>query len=122
MYSVGIDIIEIDRVAAAAENPRFVARVFGEEERHELEARGWKRQNLAAAFAAKEAFAKAIGTGVRGFALSAVQLLHGELGAPYLRLGEDARIIAEVRGYTRFSVSVSHSRDNAVAAVIASGE
>lgn len=48
-------------------------------------------ETIAANFAAKEAFAKALGTGVRGFSLNEVSVLRGELGAPYIKLAGNAK-------------------------------
>lgn len=99
------------------QNPRFETRVFGVSERVLLT--GARRFARAAAhFAAKEAFAKALGTGVRGFSLSEVEVLRDELGAPCLQLSGQARAIAEQRGLD-FSVSLSHEHGYAAAVVLA---
>ena len=118
MLSVGIDLVEIDRIRRSLENPRFLNFVYGEKERAELSARGFPAQSLAAAFAAKEAFAKALQTGVVGFVLQEVELLHRENGAPYLYLSGRALHISQERGL-KFSVSVSHTKRYATAVVIA---
>lgn len=118
MLSVGIDLIEINRIKQSIENQRFISRVFGEQERLELLRKHNNIQSFAAAFAAKEAFAKALGTGIRGFSLNEVELLHDELGAPYLKLSGNAQKIAEQKGL-RFSVSVTHTDNYAAAVVIA---
>ena len=117
MFSVGIDLTEIPRIAQSIEQPRFIQRVFGAQELQELQNR--HPQHYAAAFAAKEAFAKAIRTGIRGFALTEVQLLHDEQGAPYLHLSGKALHIAATRGFGRFCVSISHTDTLATAIVLA---
>lgn len=73
---------------------------------------------IAASFAAKEAFSKALGTGIRGFALAEVSVLRDSLGAPYFALSGRAARLAEERGL-RFSVSLSHTEDLAAAFVVA---
>ncbi len=73
---------------------------------------------MAANWAAKESFAKALGTGVEGFALNEVSCLRDELGCPYLELTGNALLAAENRGLT-FAVSLSHIKDIASAVVIA---
>lgn len=114
---VGIDLVEIARMERCMQNPRFVTRVFGVSER--LLFTGARRFARAAAnFAAKEAFAKALGTGIRGFSLSEVEVLRDDLGAPYLQLSGQARAIAERMGFG-FSVSLSHERGYAAAVVLA---
>lgn len=114
----GVDLVEISRIRHSMENPRFLLRFFGERERAQLAARGFPPQSVAASFCAKEAFAKALGTGVRGFSLHEVELLRDELGAPYLRLAGRARRLAEASGLV-FAVSVSHTREQALAFVVA---
>ncbi len=114
---VGLDMVEISRMAECLENPRFLERVFGKREREEWMARRMSPQSAAAAFAAKEAFSKALGTGLRGFALSEVELLHDDLGAPYLALSGKAQAIAQERGLT-FSVSLTHTKELAAAVVV----
>ncbi len=73
---------------------------------------------MAANWAAKESFAKALGTGVEGFALNEVSCLRDELGCPYLELTGNALLAAENRRLT-FAVSLSHIKDIASAVVIA---
>lgn len=113
----GIDLIEIDRIRKSIQNPRFVSRVFSPKERELLQTPK-AAQTAAANFCAKEAFAKALGTGVRGFALCEVSVLRDALGAPYLQLSGKAKEIADARGLT-FSVSLSHTENYATAVVIA---
>ncbi len=115
---VGIDIIEISRIKKSATNPRFLSRVYGVRELELYNERGHSPGFLAANFCAKEAFSKAIGTGVRGFELKEVQLLRDSLGKPYLSLSGAAERLAESRGLA-FETSVSHAREYAAAIVIA---
>ena len=115
MLSVGNDLIEIARVKRSIQNPRFIARVFGVREIEELKEKS--AQSYAAAFAAKESFAKALGTGIRGFSMCEVELLHDEFGAPYLFLSGRARQLAEKRRMS-FAVSVTHTDTLAGAVVI----
>lgn len=117
MLLVGMDLVEIGRIKKSIENPRFCKRVFGPGERAFLQERGFSAQSAAASFCAKEAFAKALGTGVRGFSLGEVELLRGPLGEPSLCLHGAAKRIAQARGLC-FSVSVTHTREYAAAVVI----
>ncbi len=114
--STGIDLTEISRIEKSIQSPRFLSRVFSHEE---LEAFSTTNaRSLAANFCAKEAFSKALGTGVRGFALNEVSVLRNELGAPFLSFTGKAAEIVSSRGLS-FSVSLSHSDDYATAIVIA---
>ena len=83
-----------------------------------FKSRGMGKQTIAANWAAKEAFSKALGTGVRGFGLSEVSVLRNEAGAPYFLLTGNAHKLAEQRGLT-FSLSLSHTDGLALAFVIA---
>lgn len=116
MFSVGIDLVEIERVRKGCANPRFIERVYSSDEQALFCADKPRYESLAGNWAAKEAFAKALGTGVRDFALSEVEVLRNELGAPYLRLSGRAAQAAE--GMT-FSVSITHTNDLAQAVCIA---
>ena len=113
MMSPGIDMVQISRIEKSLKTKGFKERVFGADEIYEQEKRGNNPQGFAACFAAKEAFSKALGTGVVGFALRDVQLLHRENGAPFLQLSGNAK----ERGGT-FSVSISHDGGFAIAIVL----
>lgn len=117
MLLVGIDLVEIERIEHAMINPRFCRRVLGDAEYSQLEMRGFPIQSVAASFCAKEAFSKALGTGVRGFDLREVELLRGDNGRPSLALSGRALKIAQERKL-EFSVSVTHTRAYASAVVI----
>ncbi len=121
MFSVGVDMVEIARIEKSLKQKGFFQRVFGTAEQDLLLQRGYPDshralETAAASFCAKEAFAKAIKTGIRGFSLSEVELLRDSSGAPYLSLSGRAKVLAE--GYT-FSVSISHTREYAIATVLA---
>lgn len=95
-----------------------MARVFSHEEIVLFESRNMSAQTVAANWAAKEAFAKALGTGVRGFSLCEVAVLRDSLGAPYYKLSGRALREARRRGLT-FSLSLSHANGLALAFVVA---
>lgn len=123
MFSVGIDTAECRRIEKAMKTPRFFQRVFGPEEQELLKSRGYPApgnrrwiETAAAGFCAKEAFGKAMGTGVRGFRLNEVQLLRLESGAPCLVLSGEAAKLAE--GW-RFAVSATHTNEYASVVVLA---
>lgn len=116
--NTGIDMVEISRIAASMKNPRFLSRCFSPSELSLLEERGMRPEIAAANFCAKEAFSKAIGTGIRGFKLTDISVLRDPMGKPYLSLTGGAAEIAGKRNLC-FDVSLSHSRDNAIAIVLA---
>jgi holo-[acyl-carrier protein] synthase len=121
ILKTGIDIIEIERIQAALDRhgERFQKRVFTE--REILECRG-RADALAVRFAAKEAAAKALGTGIGPISWRDVETLHKWSGEPYLVLHGAAEIIARKSGLGVWAVSLSHSRENAIAVVVATDE
>ena len=87
IFGIGTDLCAADRMAAKLQKPAFVQRVFSQAEQALLNERdGTHRAETAAAFAAKEAFLKAAGTGLGGFALTDLTVLRKESGAPYFAL------------------------------------
>ena len=120
MLSVGVDIIEIGRVAQALERwgGRFLAHVYTADE---VAFCGARVGELAARFAAKEAISKALGTGLAGISWREMEVLPDGRGKPLVRLHGRAAARAQALGLSEFAVSLSHSREYAVASVVASG-
>lgn len=116
MITVGIDLVETGRIKKSVENERFIRRVYGENEINELKKRKFPVQSMAAAFAGKEAFLKAVGSGLGSCKLSEIELLHKPSGQPYLALSGKAKEIAENMNMD-FSVSLTHTRQYASAVV-----
>ena len=74
---------------------------------------------MAARYAAKEAAAKALGTGLRGFGFLEIEILRGEQGRPLLALHGAAAEQAQAQGWFSQSVSLSHNQSQAIAVVMA---
>ena len=121
MPATGVDIIEIDRVQHSLERfgERFLNRVYTAAE--QAYCRGRPPQ-LAGRFAAKEAVSKALGTGIRRIHWRNIEILPNRAGAPRVTLHGPARERYESLGLASMEVSISHSRENAVAVAIASGQ
>ena len=117
MMLCGIDLVEIERIEKSLKNTRFLEKNFGEREKEELEKKGYKSESVAACFAAKEAFLKVMQTGLSGFALCEIELLHKESGAPYLELSGKAKKAIEEKGL-KVCVSITHTTKLAQAIVI----
>ena len=117
MLRVGVDIIEISRIRAAAERwgPRFLNRIFTPGELAYARARP---PQLAARFASKEAVMKLLGTGVRGVAWREIEVVRQRTGAPSVALHGRALRRAQRLGLGDVSLSISHSREYAVAFVV----
>ncbi len=118
MYKIGVDITTISRIQHSFQHESFKSYVYTQAELDMFyNIPKPKFSSLAANFAAKEAFSKALGTGIRGFSLNEVEVLRDELGAPYMRFyGSAAQLVAE-NGYTA-RVSLSHEGDMAIATVL----
>lgn len=114
--AVGVDSVEIHRVEKCLGNPRFVEKVYSPQEQAFLAGKGMPARTAAAYFAVKEAFGKAMGTGLRGFALGEVSVTYDKLGAPKLHLTGRAKRMA---GLQKFAVSITHTRTEATAIVVA---
>lgn len=121
MKGLGIDLCEISRIEAAiTKNSRFLERWYTQEEREYILGRGKAgAQSAAAMFAAKEAFLKAIGTGIgSGIALTDVAVHHDEKGAPrYALTGEAERKMGEIEAQ-RAWLSISHEGGMAAAVCV----
>jgi holo-[acyl-carrier protein] synthase len=120
---VGVDLIEVTRVerALARHGARFLDRVFTPAEI--VYCRG-RAPELAARFAAKEAVSKALGVGMRmmsrdGISWQEAEVIGDRRGKPFIRLYGRAAKLAEALELTEWAVSLSHTRDNAIAVVVA---
>jgi holo-[acyl-carrier protein] synthase len=116
--AAGVDIIEIARVKRSLDDfgDRFLNRVYTERERDRYRNRV---SELAARFAAKEATSKVLGTGIRGIRWREMEVLSNRRGKPVLVLHGSAKERAELLGLTDFSVTLTHSRTDAMAFVVA---
>jgi holo-[acyl-carrier protein] synthase len=116
--AVGTDIIEIARIQRSLDDfgERFLRRVYTERERERY---GDRVPELAARFAAKEATSKALGTGIIGIHWREMEVLGNRRGKPVLILHGSAAARADELGLTDFSVSLTHSRTEAMAFVVA---
>ena len=117
---MGIDIIEINRIAyAVAKRESFLKRVFTEGENQYFHQRNYHKGTIAGSFAAKEAIVKALGTGLRGFQWIDIELMRDELGKPHVILHNGAKAAALERGIDQVMVTISHSKEYAVAQAVA---
>lgn len=122
VVAVGIDLESVSRVRAAMERrgDAFAEKVFTPEETALCRSRGnaqWA--SFAARWAAKEAFSKALGTGIGAeFSMTDAGVLCGENGAPEFRLSARAENALRERGATRALLSLTHSRETAAAIVV----
>jgi holo-[acyl-carrier protein] synthase len=124
LLRTGVDLLEIHRLAdlQPAIRQRFLRRVFTPQELNlagEGENEAWA--TLTGRFAAKEAVAKALGCGIGPVSWQEIEILRGPQGEPVLELHGAALRISQETGLETWSVSISHSRDHAVAMAVAVG-
>lgn len=118
MLRVGVDLMEVSRIARAMERygEKFYTRFFTEQERKQCEG---QPERLAVRVAAKEAVAKALGTGIGDVRWVEIEIKSDERKRPVLKLhGNAARIAAEL-GLTVWDISLSHTHEQAIAFVVA---
>lgn len=118
LITAGVDIIEIARIQRALDDfgDRFLKKVYTERERTWY---GSRVPELAARFAAKEATSKALGTGIRGVYWREMEIISNRRGKPILVLHGNAAARADHLGLIAFDVSLTHSRTEAMAFVVA---
>ncbi len=121
MLQTGIDLVEVSRIQAmtARYGDRFLMRVFTEGELSYCRGRA---HELAARFAAKEAVSKALGVGIQhqaGVDWREIQVVSTERGKPEVQLSGKAARRAEEIGLQSFALSLSHTREHAIAVVVA---
>ena len=125
VVGVGVDAVDIARVRTAlTRTPTLLERLFTERERGSCVTRcgDLRFGGLAARFAAKEAVAKAMGTGIRGFGFRDIEVLTDANGRPSIQLHAGAADAARAAGIGEILVSLSTSTDLAVANAVAESE
>jgi holo-[acyl-carrier protein] synthase len=123
IIGIGTDIIEIERIKKAVQTrPKLVERVFTRNEIDYCQSRGDFYISLAARFSAKEAVAKALGTGIRDFNLQDIEVVNNSLGKPDINIYGKALEKANELGVRKIHVSLSHCREYAVAMVVLEGD
>lgn len=124
MIAVGTDILKVQRIEEVLSRlgERFARRILTEKELVEYHSSAHSARLLAKRFAAKEAIAKSLGTGIgRGVSWQDMQIEHDEQGAPMVLLSGGALLAAQRRGGERVALSIADEHDYVVAfAVLAS--
>ncbi len=118
MLRVGTDLVEIERLAQviARRGERFLERIYTHQEREEC---GDNLPSLAARWAAKEAVAKALGTGIGPVAFREIEVRRGPQREPILHLYGNAAALSNELGLQEWAISLSHTEHYALAMVTA---
>ena len=119
IVGIGNDIIEIERIEKAISKESFKNKVYTQRELENIEKRGDRVETYAGIFSAKEAISKGIGTGVREFSLTDLEILNDDLGKPYVVVSERLdKIIKSKKENYQIEISISHSKKYATAMAV----
>lgn len=122
IIGIGVDIIEVAKIARHIEREHYLCKIFTPSEVAGCEARVDTAECFAGKFAVKEAFMKAIGSGIRqGVWFIQIEVLNRTTGQPYARASGQAKKVLEILGVTRIHVSLSHSAGMAIGCVVLEG-
>jgi len=121
IFGIGTDIVEVARIEASIEQfgDEFVKRILAQSEFTSYLESQIKPRFLAKRFAAKEAFAKALGTGLRAPAtFQNIAVSHDDLGKPILILATDLQVLLQTKNITQTHISISDEKNLAAAFVV----
>ena len=119
IVGIGNDIIEIERIEKAISKESFKDKIYTQRELENIKKRGNRAETYAGVFSAKEAISKAIGTGVREFSLTDLEILNDDLGKPYVVVSEKLdKIIKSKKEDYQIEISISHSKKYATAIAV----
>ena len=122
IYGIGVDLVKIERIAAAVERygPRFLGRIFTPREIEACQNKAWAAAGFAMSFAAKEAFSKALGVGLRrgGIRWREVEVVPNRMGKPEVQVHGRAAALCAKAGITGMHLSLTDEGGQAVAVVI----
>lgn len=124
IFGIGTDIVRVARMQQDLDRfgERFAERILTENEMQEFRRNAGKANFLARRFAAKEAAVKALGTGFSGgITFQDIEIRSDALGKPLISFHNQARLRFEALGGRTAHITLSHSRENAVAMVILEG-
>jgi holo-[acyl-carrier protein] synthase len=125
VFGVGIDLVETKRIenTIAKFGDHFTSRTYSENEIGYCQKKPRPFLHFAACFAVKEAFLKALGSGLgAGFSLTDIETIHDSQGKPSVRLSGKAAEFLDALGIDNTQVSISHSGDYVTAVVILAKE
>ena len=121
IYGIGVDLVKVERIERVVSRwgKRFVDRVFTDEEAHACYGRRSSYAAFALRFAAKEAFSKALGLGMRkGIRWRDIEVFNNSSGKPHLRLSGVASQICKESGINHIHLSLSDDGEYGIAMVI----
>ncbi|AIN94187.1 holo-ACP synthase [Treponema putidum] len=122
ILGLGIDIVEVSRIEKWLNDEKLLQRFFNKEEiEYVLSKENGAARSLAVRFAAKEAFGKALGTGLSGIELKDIVVVNDKTGRPFLKLSGTALQALNKKGGKAVHISLSHEKATAAAVVVIEG-
>jgi len=119
IVGIGIDLIEIEKIAKDLHSDVYLRKVFTEAEIAACTSSLNSAERFAGRFAAKEAFMKAIGNGIhQGVWFTQIEVLNHENGQPYIQVSGEARMRLNELGATNIHVSITHTKSTAGAVIV----
>ena len=119
IIGIGVDVVHVRRLEHWRSIPGLLERFFHPHELETALSRGnGSTLSLAARFAAKEAFGKALGTGLAGIVLKDIMVANRHNGRPEIELFGTARQAMDQSGAARIHLSLTHERDSAIAMIV----
>ncbi|MDR2101781.1 MAG: holo-ACP synthase [Treponema sp.] len=116
---IGVDVVHVHRLERWRNTPGLLERYFHSAELSAILAKGTGMNlALAARFAAKEAFGKALGTGLAGIVLKDIRVVNRHNGKPEIEVFGTAQRALDQSGAGKVHISLTHERDNAIAMVV----
>jgi holo-[acyl-carrier protein] synthase len=123
IIGIGTDIVDIRRIKKIITSKnKFIEKIFSQEEMECLSSKIICEEYVAGRFAAKEAVAKALGTGFRNFKFNDIQIFNNSFGMPYVILKGNASSFLENKGKYEIFISISHEKEYAIAYAILEGK
>ena len=120
---IGVDVVHVHRMTRWRKIPGLLERYFNPEELSEIRSKGGSVDlSLSARFAAKEAFGKALGTGLAGIVLKDIKVKNKHNGQPEIIVSGTALEALKLCGAARIHLSLTHERDNEIAMVVIENE
>ena len=121
IIGIGTDIVQVNRIEKVIKRTKcFIDKAFTDKEIEYIRKKNNNSQTIAGYFAAKEAMAKALGTGFRGVGLRDIEIINDSLGKPSIRISDKIEKILQCQNYNIF-LSISHTNENAIAFVVLEG-
>ena len=103
IIGIGTDIVQVNRIEKVIKRTKcFIDKAFTDKEIEYIRKKNNNSQTIAGYFAAKEAMAKALGTGFRGFGLRDIEIINDSLGKPSIRISDKIEKILQCQNYNIF--------------------